>query len=57
MIIVSASVRCSSAINRCKFCKNIAHTTSFVDQVLVLGGVRLQIEQAPQDFSKGKKKA
>ena len=37
------------------FWKSKVHTASFVDQILVLGGVRLQIEQAPQDFSKGKK--
>ena len=36
--------------------KNIfCWTASFVDQILVLRGVKLQIEQAPQDFSKGKK--
>ena len=29
---------------------SVKHTSSFVDQILVLRGVRLQIEQAPQDF-------
>ena len=33
----------------------ISRRDFFVNQILVLGGVRLQIEQAPQDFSKGKK--